>query len=117
MKQGSAYYVDPRSISHTCTQYVIYLCALEQPMPLQNAQPEWLDLKTLCVYACASEKTLRNWIHSPDDPLPASQRGNKIYVRRRDFDLWMQRHALKRGFEINRVVDDIISTVKGNSKA
>ena len=81
-------------------------------MRLQSPEPEWLDLKSLRLYACASEKTLRNWIRASDDPQPASQRGNKIYVRRRDFDLWMQRHALKTGIEINRVVDDIISSIR-----
>ena len=77
------------------------------------AQPEWLDLKTLSAYSCTSEKTLRGWIHSPTDPLPASQRGNKIYVRRSEFDTWMQRQAVRNRtlVEIDRVVDDIVSSM------
>jgi hypothetical protein len=75
---------------------------------------EWMDLKRLSEYACASEKTLRSWIHSATHPLPASQRGTKLYVRRRDFDDWMSRHQVRtKAVEIDRIVEDIVSSVMG----
>lgn len=30
---------------------------------------EWLDLKALQQYACVSERTLREWIHRPVNPV------------------------------------------------
>jgi hypothetical protein len=81
-------------------------------MPLDNTSPEWMDLKALTSYACVSEKTLRTWIHSPKEPLPAYQRGNKIYVRRREFDAWLQQHSVsKKSVEIERVVEDIVKSM------
>jgi Helix-turn-helix domain len=79
----------------------------------QYEYAEWLDLKNLSLYACASEQTLRKWIHSPTNPLPASQRGNKIYVRKRDFDEWMRRHTIqdKSGVRLHQMVDEIINEV------
>jgi hypothetical protein len=83
-------------------------------MPLDAAQPEWMDLKSLTLYACVSEKTLRTWIHSPTDPLPACQRGNKIYVRRHEFDKWLERHSIaKKSVAMERIVEDIVRSVGG----
>src|SRR5579872_5125229 len=55
---------------------------------------EWLDLRQLTQYAAVSERTLRTWIHDAADPLPASQVGSKILVRRRDFDAYIERHRI-----------------------
>jgi hypothetical protein len=57
--------------------------------------PQWLDLKTLARYACSGERTIREWIHRHNDPLPASQVAGKIRVNRSSFDTWMERQALK----------------------
>ena len=57
--------------------------------------PEWLGLRRLAEYSDTSERTLRGWIHSPVDPLPAVRIGGKILVRRADFDTWMQRHKIE----------------------
>ena len=54
----------------------------EQP---SDPMPEWLDLKALTGHACVSERTLREWIHRPTNPLPATQVG-KILIRRTSFD-------------------------------
>jgi hypothetical protein len=55
---------------------------------------EWLGLKDLTEYAPVSERTLRGWIHSPVDPLPAVKVQGKILVRRSVFDNWLERHKL-----------------------
>lgn len=46
-----------------------------------GTEREWLDLKSLQKYACVSERTLREWIHRPVDPLPAVRVGTKILIR------------------------------------
>ncbi len=57
--------------------------------------PEWLGLRHLAEYSDTSERTLRMWIHSPVEPLPAVRIGGKILVRRADFDAWLQRHKIE----------------------
>ena len=78
----------------------------------QPLQPEWLDLKTLRGYACISERTLREWIHRSVDPLPASQLGGKILVRRRVFDQWMESHRVKT-VDVSCIVEEMVAAVKG----
>jgi excisionase family DNA binding protein len=80
-------------------------------------QPEWMDLKSLHGYACVSERTLRQWIHRPDDPLPATRVGTKLLVRRSSFDRWMESHRLT-PVDVRCIVDEILAGVaKPNSWA
>ncbi len=82
-------------------------------MELARLQPEWMDLQTLGAYASVSDKTLRSWIHSARDPLPANQRGNKLYVKRAVFDVWMERQKLKKkAVDLNRMVEKIVTSVR-----
>ena len=75
-------------------------------------QPEWMDLKALQRYACISERTLREWIHRPENPLPAVRVGTKLLVRRTSFDHWLENHRLK-SVGIGCIVDEILSQVAG----
>jgi excisionase family DNA binding protein len=75
-------------------------------------QPEWMDLKALTQYACVSERTLREWIHRPDNPLPAVRVGSKLLVRRSTFDLWLENHRLK-SVDVGCIVDEILAGVAG----
>ena len=70
---------------------------------------EWLGLKELSRYADVSERTLRAWIHSPADPLPAAKVCGKVLVRRADFDAYLQRHRIKTLEELN--VDGIVRDI------
>lgn len=70
---------------------------------------EWLDLKALTAYASVSERTLRSWIHDPVDPLPASQVGTKIMVRRSTFDEYVERHRVQPPASVDRVVEEILT--------
>jgi excisionase family DNA binding protein len=81
-------------------------------MNAQGSQPEWLDLKALQQYACISERTIRGWIHRPDNPLPAVQVGAKILVSRRTFDQWLETHRLKT-VDIGCIVDEVVVGVMG----
>lgn len=82
-------------------------------MPEQKPEwPEWLDLKTSQQYACVSERTLRDWIHRADDPLPAVRVGGKILVRRSAFDRWLEAHRVKH-IDVGCIVDELVAGVKG----
>ncbi|MBZ5494540.1 MAG: hypothetical protein LAO76_26750 [Acidobacteriia bacterium] len=86
---------------------------IRQPQ-LLPAWPQWMDLKTLSRYACAGERTLREWIHRHNDPLPASQARGKIRVNRQTFDSWMERQSVKiERVDVDRLVDEIFSSVTG----
>jgi excisionase family DNA binding protein len=54
----------------------------------------WMDLQELTAYVSASERTIRGWIYS--QALPAFRIGGKTFVNRREFDLWVRAHAVKR---------------------
>ena len=62
---------------------------------------QWLGLKELTQYADLSERTIRSWIYSAVDPLPAVKVCGKVLVRKSDFDAYLQRHRIKRLEEIN----------------
>ena len=76
---------------------------------------EWLDLKAPQRYACISERTLREWIHRASDPLPASQVGTKILVRRSAFDGWLEAHPLRPTGSVNveGIVDEMVREIAG----
>jgi hypothetical protein len=80
----------------------------------QTSQPEWLELKALRGYACVSERTLREWIHRPVDPLPAVRVGTKLLIRRRVFDLWLEGYLIKQ-VDIGCMVDELIAGVNGTN--
>jgi hypothetical protein len=71
---------------------------------------DWLDLRRLREYACVSDRTLRSWIHSPVDPLPAVRVGSKYLVKRGHFDLWLERRRTRRTQDVNigTLVDEIV---------
>ena len=75
----------------------------------KETRVEWLDLRALTEYACVCERTVREWIHSPINPLPAVRVGRKILVSRRIFDAWLERHAVRPLEEIN--IDGIVREV------
>jgi excisionase family DNA binding protein len=83
-------------------------------MTNQTSQPEWLDLKALQRYACVSERTIRDWIHRPVNPLPAARVGTKILVRRSVFDRWLEGHQVKH-VDVGCIVDELIAGVMGTN--
>ena len=83
-------------------------------MSSQLSKPEWLDLKALTQYACVSERTLREWLHRPIDPLPAARVGAKILIRRTTFDQWLENHRLKL-VDVGCIVDEMLAGVTGTN--
>jgi len=73
---------------------------------------EWMDPRILQQYACVSERTLRDWIHRPENPLPAVQVGSKILVRRSTFDQWLEDHLVK-NLDVGCIVDELVKGVMG----
>jgi len=73
---------------------------------------EWLDLRALTQYASVSERTMREWIHRPANPLPAVRVGAKILVRRSEFDRWLEKHRLE-PIDIGSVVSEVVSDLIG----
>ncbi len=73
--------------------------------------PEWMDLKSLQLYADVSDRTLREWIHFPVSPLPAKQveRG-KLLVKRSEFDSWLESHQYQPldSIDVDHITDEII---------
>ena len=79
----------------------------------EAGEVQWLDIQALTRYASVSERTLRDWIHRADNPLPAMQVGNKILVHRNRFDEWLEKHQLRpaQAIDVKRVIDDIVGSV------
>jgi excisionase family DNA binding protein len=73
---------------------------------------EWLDLRALTEYASVSERTMREWIHRPANPLPAVRVGAKILVRKSEFDRWLKKHRLE-PMDVSSVVSEVISDLVG----
>jgi len=71
---------------------------------------EWFGLRELTGYAAVSERTLRSWINSTVDPLPAVRVGSKILVKRRSFDAWLEGHPVKQ-VDLGGIVDEIVEAV------
>jgi len=71
---------------------------------------EWMGLRQVTEYASISERTLRSWIHSPVDPLPAVRVAGKILVRRSELDVWLARHRVKplAAVDLDAIVKDVL---------
>jgi len=82
-----------------------------EPNSQRLPEMEWLDLRALTRYAAISERTIREWIHRDQNPLPAVQVGKKILVRRSLFDHWLQEHVVPpaESININGIVNQVLS--------
>jgi excisionase family DNA binding protein len=56
-----------------------------------------------------SERTIRSWIRSPVNPLPAVKVRGKVLVRKSDFDAFLQRFRIRPPEEID--IDSIVRDV------
>lgn len=80
-------------------------------------QPEWMDLKATQRYACVSERTVRDWIHRPQNPLPASQVENgKLLIKRSTFDRWLEAHPYTPvdSIDLSLIVNDVMKDLRIN---
>jgi excisionase family DNA binding protein len=74
---------------------------------------EWLGVRQVTQYANISERTIRGWIHSPVDSLPAVRIVGKILIRRSELDAWLARHRLKpiATVDLDGIVKDVLQKV------
>jgi Helix-turn-helix domain len=81
--------------------------------PSGSLVAEWLGLRQVSRYASISERTLRSWIHSPVDPLPAVRISGKILVRRCELDAWFGKHRIKplEEVDIDAILKDTLRAV------
>ena len=71
---------------------------------------EWMGLQQVQQYASISERTVREWIHRPMNPLPAVRVGTKILIKRSELDAWLMAHSLRApNVDVEAVVTGIIS--------
>src|SRR5215469_1576620 len=86
--------------------------ALSEDQASSKATPgkEWLGLRQLTEYADISERTLRTWIYSRTDPLPATKVSGKVLVRKTDFDRYLERHRVKPldSIDLDGIVRDVM---------
>ena len=73
----------------------------------------WLGLRQVTEYADVSERTVRAWIHSPVNALPAVRVGGKILVRRLELDAWLEKHRVRplEAIDLNAIVRDALEAV------
>jgi excisionase family DNA binding protein len=73
-------------------------------------ETEWLSLKQVTHYANLCHRTIRTWIHSPVDPLPAVRVRGKILVRRSELDAWLERRRVKplEALDLDAIVRDVL---------
>src|SRR5438552_3546567 len=78
---------------------------------IETGEREWMDLSALTRYASVSERTLREWIHRPDNPLPAVRVGAKLLISRTKFDKWLESHSVVNSVDIAAMVDDVLNGI------
>ena len=76
---------------------------------------EWMSLRQVTQYASVCERTIRCWIHSPVDPLPAVRVAGKILVRRSELDMWLGRHRVKplQSVDLDGILKDVLGVSHG----
>ena len=79
---------------------------------MKALEREWLDVRALTQYASVSERTLRDWVHRPTNPLPAAQVGNKLLVSRTAFDEWLKAHKVQLPQGVNAIVNDVMHRMR-----
>jgi len=67
-----------------------------------------MDLREATTYCALSVRTLRNHIHSPVDPLPASVVGGKILINRVDLDRWLRQRRIQAEIDVDRIVKELV---------
>ena len=81
----------------------------------QINEREWFDLKALQEYAAVSERTLRQWVHRPLNPLPAVRVGTKILIRRSSFDRWLEAHPINQ-IDADSILNELFAKARIRTK-
>jgi excisionase family DNA binding protein len=82
--------------------------------PQVKSDPEWMDLKSVQKYVEASERTIRDWIHNPVNPLPAVQvQYGKILIKRSKLDSWLEQHPIQpiNSLDVDAIADEVLNSL------
>jgi excisionase family DNA binding protein len=80
--------------------------------PAISLKDQYFDLRGLSAYSALGVGTLRDHIKS--GKLPAFKVKSKILIRRSEFDIWLEDYRVNRTKQINDIVDDVMSRLKGS---
>ena len=80
--------------------------------PAISLKDQYFDLKGLEAYSALKVPTLRDYIKSGN--LPCFKVKGKILIRKSEFDSWLEDYRVNRAKEINDIVDDVMSSLKGS---
>jgi len=73
-------------------------------------EPNYLDLKTMAVYASCSVRWLRARLVDRTHPLPHHRVEGKLLVKKEDFDQWIETYRVcQQPQEVNRIVEEVLS--------
>jgi hypothetical protein len=71
----------------------------------------YLDLPRLAEYSSIPVRTLRDYLHHLDDPIPHYCITRKIFVRQSEFDAWMRSHRGKPNMIVDTIVSEVVNDI------
>jgi excisionase family DNA binding protein len=77
-----------------------------------SLKDEYFDLPGLAKYCSLKVPTLRDHIRSGS--LPAFKVKGKLLVKRSEFDAWIETFRVNKKQKIDRLVDEVMDSLKGN---
>lgn len=70
-------------------------------------EDKYFDIKRLSEYSSLSIRTLRDYLADETDPIPSYCIKRKIFIKRSEFDIWMEKHRVSTD-KISRIVDEVL---------
>lgn len=68
---------------------------------------KYFDLKGLSEYASIPVRTIRDYLSDAENPIPCFALKRKIFVRKSEFDKWMECHRTDT-HELDKIVDEVL---------
>jgi len=75
---------------------------------ISNELDPFFSLRALAAYSSLSVRKLRDLLDDPAHPLPAYMVGNKLLIRKSEFDSWMATHRRQRGADVDKIVNEVL---------
>jgi hypothetical protein len=76
-----------------------------------------MNLRALQGNACAPERTLREWVHRPHNPLPAMRvDGGNIVVKRSKFDCWLEAQPVESTVDFDGIIEEVALAFRGPNR-
>jgi hypothetical protein len=79
--------------------------------PNQKIDDGFLTVDGLVEYSRMSKRKLLSWLHHPVKPIPHRRIGQRIYVKRSEFDTWTEQFRVEpSGLDVQALVDELVPT-------